>query len=395
MTESGPSFHTRRNRRPGAGRSPFVSGIALAIAALTIVALVGCTSEESVRPQIERRVVDVSGFDFLLPCPVSDFFTDYLFASNSPRDGIPSIDNPTFSDVADVTWLADDDRVLGVIFGGQAFAIPIRIMVWHEVVNITSSGEKAAVTYCPLTFTGITVDLEDAFPGQGQEVGVSGLLYNSNLVLYDRETESLWTQMSGASYAGPAAGTCLDLIPTLDATFGFWKNLHPDTKVLNRPGKSTTWQKYDINPYATYWTNDEVLYPVPDPIDGRLGKKDWVLGVLADTGEKAYPLLDVHVVNDTLPGVPFVVFNRRVDKTLVAYKAWVVDGERLTFSFSGLQAGVPRYEDDQTGSIWDFNGRCLEGPLAGNVLERMPSYLAFYFSWWSYFPGTSVHGASD
>jgi len=235
VTGSGPSFHARRNKRPGAGRSRVLPGIVLATAALAIVALAGCTSEESVTPQIERRVVDVSGFDFLLPCPVSDFFTDYLFASNSPRDGIPSIDNPRFSDVADVTWLADDDRVLGVIFEGQAFAIPIRIMVWHEVVNITNSSGKAAVTYCPLTLTGITLDLEDAFPGQGQEVGVSGLLYNSNLVLYDRETESLWTQMSGASYVGPEAGTCLDLIPTLDATFVFWKNLHPDTKVLDRP----------------------------------------------------------------------------------------------------------------------------------------------------------------
>jgi hypothetical protein len=370
----------------------YVTAIA---ASFVVVGLLGCGSEDGVTPKIEPKIVDVSGFDFILPCPVSDFFTDYLFASNSPRDGIPSIDAPTFSAAADATWLADDDRVLGVIFEGQALAIPTRIMVWHEVVNITGSGGRAAVTYCPLTFTGITVDLEKAFPGQGQEVGVSGLLYNSNLVLYDRETESLWTQMSGASYVGPVAGTCLDFIPTVDATFGFWKTLHPDTKVLDRPGKPNMWIQYDINPYATYWANDEVLYPVPNPMDTRLGKKDWVLGVLADTGKKAYPILDVHVVNDTLPGVPFVVFNRKVEKTLVAYKAWVVDGERLTFSFAGLEAGIPRYEDDQTQSTWDFNGHCLEGPLAGSVLERMPSYLAFYFSWWSYFPETSIHGIPE
>jgi len=243
------------------------------IAALAVL-LAGCTSEESISPEIECRVIDLSGFDFILQCPVSNFFPEYLFASNSPRDGIPSIDNPTFSDVAEATWLADDDRVLGVIFEGQAFAIPVRIMVWHEVVNMTGGSGKAAVTYCPLTFTGITIDLEEEFPGQGQEVGVSGLLYNGNLVLYDRQTESLWTQMSAASYAGPEAGTCLDLIPTVDATFGFWKNLHPDTKVLNRPGKPHTWNKYDINPYASYWANDEVLYPVPDPVDAHLGKKD-------------------------------------------------------------------------------------------------------------------------
>jgi hypothetical protein len=383
----------RQQKRPiRLGGSVIVSFFAVMVVSFVIVGLSGCSSEDAVMPQIEKKVEDLSGFNFKLPCPVADFFPDYLFASNSPRDGIPSVDAPTFSSASEATWLADDDRVLGVIFEGQPLAIPIRIMVWHEVVNLTGNNGRAAVTYCPLTFTGITVDLEKQFPGAGQNVGVSGLLYNSNLVLYDRKTESLWTQMSGSSYAGPAAGTCLDLIPTVDATFGFWKNLYPSTKVLVRPGKPTNWNKYELNTYESYWANDEVLYPVREPLDNRLKNKDWVLGVLADTGAKAYPLMDASVVNDTLPGVPFVVFNSKIDKTMVAYKAWVVDEERLTFSFAATEGGVPTYVDDQTGSTWSFNGQCLRGPLAGSVLERMPSYLAFYFSWWSYFPETLIHG---
>jgi len=376
---------------PDRNRFKLAMSIALIAALVVIAAGAGCSSEDAVAPEIEKKFVDVSGFDFLLPCPVADFIPAYLFASNSPRDAIPAIDNPTFSAAADATWLDDEDRVLGVVFDGEPLAIPIRIMVWHEIVNLAGNAGRAAVTYCPLTFTGITIDLEKHFPGGGQNVGVSGLLYNSNLVLYDRNTESLWTQMSGSSYVGPEAGTCLDLIPTVDATFGFWKTLHPDTKVLDRPGKPTGYNKYELNTYETYWQNDEVLYPVPEPLDTRLGTKDWVLGVLADTGAKAYPLLDESVVNDTLPGVPFVVFNAKHNKTMVAYKAWVVDGERLIFSSAGAEDGAPIFVDDRTGSTWNFSGQCLRGPLQGSALERMPSYLAFYFSWSSYFPETLVY----
>lgn len=356
------------------------------------VVISGC-SDDSVAPGIEKRTTDLEGFDFVLPCPVADFTPDFLFASNVPRDGIPSVDNPTFSSASETTWLADDDRVLGVVFEGQPMAFPIRILVWHEVVNISGTKGRAAVTYCPLTFTGISLDLRDEFPDEEQTLGVSGLLYNSNLVLYDRKTESLWTQMSGSAYTGAAGGTCLDLIPTMDAAFGHWKRLYPDTKVLNRPGKPEGYQRYDLEPYGDYWANDEILYGIREPLDTRLGAKDWVLGVLADTGAKAYPLSAAPVVNDTLPGVPFVVFNHNREG-MVAYKAWVVDGERLTFSSAGFDGEVPAYMDDQTGSKWRFTGECVEGPLSGSVLQRMPSYLAFYFAWWSYFPDTFVHSVS-
>jgi hypothetical protein len=360
---------------------------------LLIAGLAGCGSDEAVDPQIERQVIDVSGFDFLLPCPVADFFPDYLFADGA-RDGLESIDAPEFTPVSQATWPPEEQRVLGIIFEGQPIAVPIRIMVWHEVMNLPGSVDRVAVTYCPLTFSGLSFDIEEEFAGLGQEVGVSGLLYNSNLVLYDRQTESLWTQMSGASYAGPAAGTCLDLLPTMDTTLRFWKTLYPNTLVLDRPGKPNTWNKYELNPYSTYWANDEVNFPVPEPLDDRLGRKDWVLGVLADTGSKAYPLMSTGAVNDTLPGVPFVVFSGP-DQTMVAYKAWVVDGERLTFAYAGLVGGIPTYRDDQSQSTWDFKGRCVEGPLAGNTLARMPAYLAFYFAWWSFFPETEVYDEGE
>jgi hypothetical protein len=378
---------TPSNRRRAALNVP----VAPIVVLLALVVSAGCATDEALMPVIEKKVEDIPGFDFKLPCPVADFLPAYLFASNVPRDGIASIDNPTFSSVAEATWLSNTDRVLGVVFDGEPLAIPIRIMVWHEVLNLSGSKGRAAVTYCPLTFTGISFDLEKHFPGGGQNTGVSGLLYNSNLVIYDRKTESLWTQMSGSSYAGPSAGTCLDLIPTVDCTYRFWKNLHPDTKVLNRPGRPTAWQRYDINPYETYWQNNEVLYPVPEPLDTRLGIKTWVLGVLTDKGAKAYPLFDGSVVNDTLSGVPFAVFGSKPHKTMVAYKAWVVDGERLVFSSAGLEGGVPVYVDDRTGSTWSFSGQCIRGPLQGSALERMPSYLAVYFSWASFFRETRVY----
>ncbi len=351
----------------------------------------GCNNNDPVITDIDKKFDDVPGFDFKLPCPVADFSQDYLFASNVPRDGIPAINHPTFSSAGDVSWLGDDDRVLGVVFEGQPYAVPIRIMVWHEVLNIKGTAGNIAVTYCPLTFTGITFDLDKNFPGAVQSAGVSGLLYNSNLVIYDRKTGSFWTQMSGSSYGGPSAGECLDIVPTMDTTFRFWKELYPGTKVLDRPGRSDKWSKYNINTYANYWATEDIFYPVPLPLDSRLPNKEWVHGVLADTGAKVFPMGSGLVVNDSLPGVPFVVFTKKLEKTQAAYKAWVDDGIRLNFSSAGSVGGIPLYTDDVTGSTWNFKGECTAGPLAGSFLERMPSYLSFFFAWSAYFPGTEIH----
>jgi hypothetical protein len=354
------------------------------------VAAPGC-SDDAIAPDRGHKIDDVPGFDFALPCPVADFEPDYLVA-NKPRDAVPSIDNPVFSSLDEAAWLQDDDRVLGVVFEGQALALPVRILVWHEAVNLSGAAGRIAVTYCPLTVSGISFDLQSRFPAEAQTLGVSGSLHHSNLVLYDRATESLWPQMSGSAFTGPAAGECLDLIPTIDATFSFWKRLYPDTKVLVRPGKPDSWLKYDLEPFGDYWANDEIRFPVRQPLDTRLGAKERVLGILTDDGQKAYPTSAGAVVNDEMKGTPFVVFNRQ-EEGAAAYKAWVVDGERLIFSPDGFEAGVPMYVDDRTSSKWRFTGECVEGPLAGTVLERMPSYAAFYFAWSSYFPDTAVHSA--
>lgn len=387
----GPYWWNTYRLSPAATAGSFsLSALIFAAALIAASLLPGCGGDDGLAPDIETRREEVPGFDFVLPCPLAGFSQEYLFASTVARDGIPPIDHPSFSPAASADWMADDDRVLGVVVDGQAMALPIRIMVWHEVVNITGGTGKISVTYCPLTFTGIAFDIAAFTAGELQSLGVSGLLYNSNLVLYDRGSESFWPQMSASAYGGPMAGECLSSYPVLDTTWRFWKMLHPSTRILDRPGKSGTWGKYNLNPYEDYWLTGDILYPLA-PIDVRLSPKTWVLGVLTDTGARVYPVLNRPLVNDSLPGVPFVVFNHNSERTMAAYKAWIVDGERLRFSFVERVDGLPVYSDDRTGSLWDFTGRCFEGVLAGSALEPMPSFLGFYFAWRAYFPGTSVY----
>ncbi len=377
----------RQHRLPVYTRS--VSACIVLITSLLILITFGCKKDTIVVPAVDNKTPIDTSYEFALPCPLAGFSEDYVVGANSGKDHIPSVDNPVFSPASEADWLSDDDNVLGVVFEGQPLAIPVRIMIWHEIVNISGTSGRIAVTYCPLTLTGISFDLEADFPGEVQSLGVSGWLFNSNLVIYDRKTDSLWPQMSGSAYDGSKAGSCLTFVPTMDTTFRFWKILHPDTKVLDRPGKSSDWQKYDLNPYESYWQNDALAYPVPRPLDKRINVKEQVLGVMTDTGQKAFPIKNGRAVNESLPGVPFVAFMHA--GTAVAYKAWIIDGERLRFSFAANGAGGPTYTDDRTGSTWNFKGTSTAGPLAGNTLVRMPSYLGYYFAWSSYYPGTLVY----
>src|SRR5215471_9732793 len=154
-----------------------------------------------------------------------------IIGGGPPKDGIPAILNPKFVRPQEAHFLADDDQVIGVARGGEAKAYPLRIMNWHEVVDDSVGGEPLAVTYCPLTASAVVFDRQI----HGREVvfGVSGLLYQSNLLMYDRATESLWSQLGGQSVAGSMASTGLASVPSELTTWRHWRALHPDTLVLS------------------------------------------------------------------------------------------------------------------------------------------------------------------
>lgn len=201
------------------------------------------------------------------------------------RDGIPAIDRPRFLSTAQA-GLADGERVLGIAHGGQARAYPVGVLERHEIVNDRIGGALAVISYCPLCGTGLAFHAEAR--GQPLQFGVSGLLYRSNLLLYDRATQSLWTQMGGRAVSGPLRGQRLTPLPVSHTTWGDWRARHPNGLVLRAP-VLTAVRLRGASPYAEYAGSPDLWQPVGLP-DRRLPLKEPVIGLVLDGQAKAWPL---------------------------------------------------------------------------------------------------------
>lgn len=223
-----------------------------------------------------------------------------LRSGGPPKDGIPSIDNPKFVSASEADkFLKPDDPVLGLDYQGKARAYPHRIMNWHEIVNDTVAGEPILVTYCPLCFTGIA--FERKIDGKETAFGVSGKIYKSNLVMYDRLTETLWNQLGGEAIIGEHLGKKLKQIPLETITWTDWKQKHPNTEVLSQDTGYS--RNYNQNPYEGYETNRDTFGTEFE--DDRLHPKSKVWGIEIDGKFKAYSdeaLARVGSLNDSFEG---------------------------------------------------------------------------------------------
>jgi hypothetical protein len=219
---------------------------------------------------------DLSGHEI----PVED-----ILSGGPPKDGIPALFAPRFVAAADASFLAPDDRVIGVAREGEAKAYPMRILNWHEVVNDTVGSKSIAVTYCPLTASAVVYDR--TVGNETLSFGVSGRLYQSNVLFYDRQSESLWSQLGERAVTGPRAGTGLEALPATETTWKDWRRLHPHTLVLS-PDTGHR-RDYDRDPYAAYHASPRTMFPVRHE-DARLPAKEKVLGLSVGKASKAYPL---------------------------------------------------------------------------------------------------------
>lgn len=223
-----------------------------------------------------------------------------------PRDGIPSIDNPKFDSPHLSGYMSNNRRVLGLTHNGESKAYPISIMNWHEIVNDTIGGMPVVVTFCPLCGTGVAFSAHAG--GKRLNFGVSGLLYNSDVLLYDRETESLWSQLLFKSISGPMKGTKLKLLPLEHTTWGDWRKRHPDTKILS---ENTGYRRdYYRDPYAGYENSEGIYFPVSNK-DPRYHPKERVLGIEINGESKAYPFAELSktngTVSDNINGTPVTI----------------------------------------------------------------------------------------
>ena len=316
------------------------------------------------------------------------------------RDGIPPIDDPAFVSVSDASaWLADVEPVIALEVNGQAKAYPLQILLWHEIANDELAGLPVTVTYCPLCNSAVVFDR--TLNGTVYDFGVSGNLRNSDLVMWDRQTQSWWQQLTGEAIAGELAGAHLRFVPAQIVSWAAFAREFPNGSVLDRPGRG---RPYGDNPYPFY--DDLGSYPFlfDGEADPRLSPKERVAAVEIN-GEAAafpYPLLaQERVVHAVVGGEEIVVFfefgttsalGRRsipdaADVGATGVFRPALDGRQITFVFDGNSIS-----DEGTGSTWNVLGRAVEGPLAGEQLERVNAQDHLWFAWAAFKPHTTVYG---
>jgi hypothetical protein len=312
---------------------------------------------------------------------------DQIVSGGPPPDGIPSIDNPKFISVQEASkFLEDSELVLGLNINGDIRAYPLQILVWHEIVNDEIGSIPVAVTYCPLCFTNQVFNrtIDD-----GQEVvefGTSGKLYNSNLVMYDRTSKSLWSQAMAEGIVGKYAGTKLERVPFDVAYWKEWKQLYPDSKILSRDTGSN--RPYGVDPYGDYYTNSDVLFPISNR-DDRLGLKEIVVGFENKGQYKVYKLQEIEdnkVINDQVNGKSITLFSS-YPFMIRAYDP-IAQGQTLEFTYNPKSKN---FLDEQTGSEWNFEGKAISGQMKGKQLTRLPFDEGFWFEWVAFHPKTEIY----
>ena len=323
------------------------------------------------------------------------------------KDVIEPIDAPRFEPVSDPPfYMRQDEPVISLEIAGDARAYPLAMLMWHEIVNDTVGGVPVTVTFCPLCNTAIA--FERTVTGRQLSFGTSGNLRNSDLVMYDRETQSWWQQITGEAIVGDFAGTQLKFIPASIISWSTFAEQFPDGQVLRRElNEDGLWvQDYENPPYAGYDDIDSNVFAIDGLQDGRLPATARVLTV--DDGETfvAYPFTlfaEQPVINDSIGDLrlvaffdrgtrsPFVDANLRfttVGSTTVFERD--IDGRTLTFEHRD-----GRLVDLETGSVWSRTGRAESGPLAGMQLRAVVHANHFWFAQALFRPQTDIRASLE
>ncbi len=297
----------------------------------TVLTTQGEDSKQNQTMKTQREILITGGVKHSIPL-------DEILSGGPGKDGIPAINNPKFISADDAAFLKDGDPGLGLTVGGESRFYPYRILVWHEIVNDTIAGKAVLVTYCPLCATGIV--FERTVDGVTQEFGVSGKLWQSNLLMYNRsgneENESLWSQVLGEAVLGIHTGQKLAVVRSDVVRWGDWKRAHPDTNVLSQD--TGTARDYGRDPYGDYYTSESVSFGATFN-DTRLHPKALVHGIEINGQYKAYHDEAIKTMTgtlkDTFAGKEIVI--TRTDSGEIRFTS---DGEPLTsipgFWFSWL-----------------------------------------------------------
>ena len=319
---------------------------------------------------------------------------DEILDGGPGKDGIPSVDNPNFASVAETSYLSDNDLVVGFKSGNLIRVYPHQILDWHEIVNDEIGDVGLAVTYCPLTGTAIGWDR--MIEGEQTSFGVSGLLYNTNLIPYDRKTDSNWSQMRLDCVNGSLEGQQIKTHHVIETTWATFKAMFPEAEVMTtQTGIS---REYGTYPYFNsagqdYRVDDWLLFNVT-PFDDRLPNKERVLGVINEREAKVYRFSSfaeetVNVLQDNYGGKDLVIVGSQEKNFLAAFQSITEDGSSL--EFEAIQNGGTAIMQDNEGNKWNLFGEAVEGDRLGQKLQKVESYLGYWVAWGSFYPDTEIY----
>ncbi len=327
-----------------------------------------------------------------------------IISGGVPKDGIPPIDQPKFvSTSSAASWIADREPVILLTIGDDERAYPLQIMTYHEIVNDNVGGKPVTITFCPLCYSAIVFQRE--LDGTVYDFGVSGMLRHSDLVMYDRQTESLWQQILGEAIVGDLTGKKLEPVPAQIVSFEQFRERYPEGKVLSRETGHS--RPYGRNPYAGYDDISKRPFLYDGKYDERLPPMEKVITVSLGREDKAYPhsvSRRKRVINDVIDETPVVIFHGQGAATALGGAIIREAKEQGTTGVFKRTVGQKllsfAYEDDafrdkETGSLWDITGIAVSGPLKGSQLALVPHGNYFSFAWFAFKPGTHIYAMPE
>jgi len=270
-----------------------------------------------------------------------------ILSGGPAKDGIPAIDKPRFVVAEKAGFLRADSPILGLVYKGIVKAYPINILNWHEIVNDQFNDQPVVITFCPLCGSGMAFSA--SIDGKAHTFGVSGLLYNSDVLLYDRQTQSLWSQLMTQAISGPHKGKQLVSLPVLHTTWQDWQTRHPDTLVLSTDTGYS--RDYSDSPYADYLKSPEIMFPL-SVVSRRYHPKEEVLGLEIKGRFKAYPFIEL-------------------EKSPASFSE-NVNGQAITVRYDS------KYRH---ASVFSQQGK------------QLPAVRTFWFAWYAFHPETAVYVA--
>ena len=324
-----------------------------------------------------------------------------IVSGGPPKDGIPAIDEPRFVTTQEAAaWLDPKEPVVALSRDGIGRAYPLQILIWHEIVNDEFNGLPVSVTFCPLC--NATMVFDRRVEGHLLDFGTTGKLRRSDLVMYDRQTESWWQQFTGTGIVGEYAGVELRRIPASIVSFEAFRTAFPDGDILSRDTGYS--RSYGRNPYRGYDRVGDQPFLLKDAADPRLPAMERVVSVTANGRHRIYPFSQLRgtgVLNDHVARVPVVIFHQRnlrsvLDKARIResriIQAATAFDRRLGDRVLEFHVKNDRIRDAETGSEWDLLGRALTGPLKGRELRPIDSGVHFAFAWLAFNPDTEIYG---